>query len=46
MAVPPGGVRYSSQTVRYRHTKNSHVTDFGQSHAWIFYSEQRLNIYA
>ena len=33
-----------TQTVRYRHTKSSHVTDFNQSHAWIFYSERRLNI--
>ena len=33
-----------TQTLQYRHTKSSHVTDFNQSHAWIFHSERRLNI--
>ena len=33
-----------TQTLRYRHTKSSHVTYFNQSYAWIFYSERRLNI--
>jgi len=33
-----------TQTLRYRHTKSSHVTDFNQSHAWSFYSERTLNI--
>ena len=33
-----------TQTLHYRHTKSSHMTDFNQSHVWIFYSEQRLNI--
>ena len=34
----------TQQTERYLHTKSSHMTDFNQSHAWIFYSERRLNI--
>jgi len=33
-----------TQTMRYRPTKSSHVTDFNQSHEWIFYSERRFNI--
>ena len=33
-----------TQTLQYRHTKSSHMTDFNQSYTWIFYSEQRLNI--
>ena len=34
-----------TQTLRYRHTKSSHLTDFNQSHVWIFYSERRYICY-